>query len=116
VRRLVVAGDLNMPNPRDFFSGQLGLVDGFGDPPPATTPDGRSIDRLFASRELAVREVEVVRVMGADHFAVGCRIDPRQQQERAIGRLREQDLARPRSVGQSRSGGGLRGPAGRGSR
>ncbi|MEU4606986.1 hypothetical protein AB0F43_28730 [Kribbella sp. NPDC023972] len=93
-----------------------GLVDGFGDPPPATTPDGRSIDRIFSTRDLAVRDVEVVRVPGAEHCLVGCRIIRRQQPERPIGMIREQDLARPRSVGPWRSGGGRTGPAGRGPR
>ncbi|MGW1344644.1 endonuclease/exonuclease/phosphatase family protein [Kribbella sp. NPDC002412] len=116
VRRLVVAGDLNMQNPRDFFAEQLGLVDGFDDPLPATTPDGRSIDRIFTSPSLAVGDVEVVRLAGADHFPVGCRVSARPSQERAIGMIREQDLARPRSGGPLRSGGGRRGPVGRGPR
>jgi hypothetical protein len=116
VTRLVVAGDLNTPNPREFFTDQLDLVDGFGNPPPATTPDGRSIDRIFTARDLAVHDVEVVRLPGADHFLVGCRVAPRQQQERVIGRIREQDLVRPRSAGPSRSGFGRPGPAGRGPR
>jgi endonuclease/exonuclease/phosphatase family metal-dependent hydrolase len=114
VRRAVVAGDLNMPNPRDFFGEKLGLVDAFGDPPPATTPDGRSIDRLFSTRNLVAREVEVVPLPGADHYPVVCRLDRRQPEAPAIGRIREQDLVRP--GGRWRSGGGRRGPAGRGPR
>ncbi|TDW14073.1 endonuclease/exonuclease/phosphatase family protein [Kribbella kalugense] len=113
VRRAVVAGDLNMPNPREVF-GRLDLVDGFGDPPPATTPDGRSIDRLFSTRDLVTREVEVLQLPGADHYPVVCRVARRQADVPAIGRIREQDLARP--GGQLRSGGGRRGPAGRGPR
>ncbi|MFI7065565.1 endonuclease/exonuclease/phosphatase family protein [Kribbella sp. NPDC050124] len=116
VRRLIVAGDLNMQNPRDFFTEQLGLVDGFSDPLPATTPDGRSIDRIFTSPSLAVGDVEVVRLAGADHYPVGCQVTARPSQERAIGMIREQDLARPKSGGPSRSGGARRGPTGRGPR
>ncbi|TCC21748.1 endonuclease/exonuclease/phosphatase family protein [Kribbella speibonae] len=116
VRRAVVAGDLNMPNPREFFGETLGLVDAFGDPPPVTTPDGRSIDRLFSTPDLVARDVEVVQVPGADHFAVVCRLTRREPDVPAIGKIREQDLARPRSGGQLRSGGGRRGPAGRGLR
>ncbi len=116
VRRAVVAGDLNMPNPREFFGETLGLVDAFGDPPPATTPDGRSIDRLFSTPDLVTRDVEVVQVPGADHFSVVCRLTRRQPDAPAIGRIREQDLARPRSGGQLRTGDGRRGPVGRGPR
>ncbi|HEY3560354.1 MAG TPA: endonuclease/exonuclease/phosphatase family protein [Kribbella sp.] len=92
--RYVVAGDLNMPNPRDVF-GRLDLVDGFGDPPPATTPDGRSIDRLFSTRDLVTRDVEVNRVPGADHYPVVCRLDRRPSAAPPLGRIREQDLTRP---------------------
>jgi endonuclease/exonuclease/phosphatase family metal-dependent hydrolase len=95
VRRAVVAGDLNMPNPREFFGETLGLVDAFGDPPPVTTPDGRSIDRLFSTPDLVAREVEVVQVPGADHFPVVCRLARRHPEAPTIGRIREQDLARP---------------------
>jgi endonuclease/exonuclease/phosphatase family metal-dependent hydrolase len=106
VLRAVVAGDLNMPNPREFFGERLGLVDAFGDPPPATTPDGRSIDRLFCTRDLVARETEVVPLPGADHYPVVCRLDRRPPEAPAIGRIREQDLARPpRSApGTSRRG------------
>ncbi|HZX01531.1 endonuclease/exonuclease/phosphatase family protein [Kribbella sp.] len=88
VRTGVVAGDLNMPNPREFFGERLGLVDAFGDPPPATTPDGRSIDRLFCTPDLVGRGVEVVRVPGADHFPVGCRLARREAAPVAAGRVR----------------------------
>ncbi|WP_405064539.1 endonuclease/exonuclease/phosphatase family protein [Kribbella sp. NBC_01505] len=74
VQELVLGGDLNMPNPRDLF-GPLGLLDVFPDPPPATTPDGRSIDRVFTSSGLRVDEVRVVELPGADHFPVTCRIE-----------------------------------------
>ncbi len=95
VRRSVVAGDLNMPNPREFFGETLRLVDAFGDPPLITTPDGRSIDRLFSTPDLVARDVEVVQVPGADHFPVVCRLTRRQPEAPAIGRIREQDLTRP---------------------
>ncbi|GAA1615996.1 endonuclease/exonuclease/phosphatase family protein [Kribbella karoonensis] len=95
VRRGVVAGDLNMPNPRGFFGERLGLVDAFGDPPPATTPDGRSIDRLFCTRDLVTREAEVVQVPGADHHLVVCRLDRRPPDPPTTGRIREQDLVKP---------------------
>ncbi|MEU8221044.1 endonuclease/exonuclease/phosphatase family protein [Kribbella sp. NPDC048915] len=95
IRRAVVAGDLNMPNPRDVFGEPLGLVDAFGDPPPVTTPDGRSIDRLFSTPDLVARDVEVVPVPGADHFPVVCRLARRQPDSRPIGLIQEQDLARP---------------------
>lgn len=94
-RRGVMAGDLNMPNPREFFGERLGLVDAFGDPPPATTPDGRSIDRLFSSPDLVTREVEVVRVPGADHYMVVCRLDRQPPDAPAPGRIRQQDVTRP---------------------
>jgi endonuclease/exonuclease/phosphatase family metal-dependent hydrolase len=94
ITRAVVVGDLNMPNPRDVF-GPLDLVDAFGDPPPATTPDGRSIDRLFSARDLVTRDFEVRPVPGADHFPVSCRLDLRQLDAPALGRFREQDLAKP---------------------
>jgi endonuclease/exonuclease/phosphatase family metal-dependent hydrolase len=100
VRRAVVAGDLNMPNPQEFFGAGLGLVDGFGDPPPATTPDGRSIDRLFSTRDLVVREVEVLPLPGADHYPVVCRLSRREQPAPGTVRIREQDLARPPAAGQ----------------
>jgi endonuclease/exonuclease/phosphatase family metal-dependent hydrolase len=116
VERAVLAGDLNMPDPRGYF-GRLGLVDGFGDPAPATTPDGRSIDRVFASKDLVMREVEVVRIQGADHYAVVARVARRTPEIGAIGKIRAQDLARPpRSGGPSRSGFGRPGQAGRGPR
>ncbi|MFF0270909.1 endonuclease/exonuclease/phosphatase family protein [Kribbella sp. NPDC004536] len=95
VRRAVVAGDLNMPNPREFFGERLGLVDAFGDPPPPTTPDGRSIDRLFSTPELVAREVEVVQLPGADHHLVVCRVDRRPSAGPPVGRIREQDIRRP---------------------
>lgn len=95
VQRAVIAGDLNMPNPGDVFGRPLGLVDAFGDPPPVTTPDGRSIDRLFSTPNLVVREVEVVELPGADHYPVVCRVTRRSPQAAAIGRVREQDLAKP---------------------
>jgi endonuclease/exonuclease/phosphatase family metal-dependent hydrolase len=95
VRRAIVAGDLNMPNPGDFFGKSLGLVDAFGNPPPATTPDGRSIDRLFTTPDLAARDVEVVKLPGADHYPVVCRLDRRPPEEPSIGRVRQQDLTRP---------------------
>jgi endonuclease/exonuclease/phosphatase family metal-dependent hydrolase len=97
VERAIVAGDLNMPNPEDFFGESLGLVDAFGTPAPVTTPDGRSIDRLFSTRDLVVRDVEVVRLPGADHYPVVCRVDRRHPEAPRIGRIREQDLARPPS-------------------
>lgn len=97
VQRAIVAGDLNMPNPGDFFGKSLGLVDAFGNPPPVTTPDGRSIDRLFSTPDLVVRDVEVVKLLGADHYPVVCRVTSRTQQTPAIGRIREQDLTRPPS-------------------
>jgi len=80
VRRAVIAGDLNMPQPKDFFTrlGRLDLVDGFGHQPPSTTPDGRSIDRIFLTDDLAARSVEVVQLPGADHFPCACRIARRQ--------------------------------------
>ena len=99
VQRAIVAGDLNMPNPQDFFGRTLGLVDAFSDPVPATTPDGRSIDRLFTTPDLAAAEVEVVKLAGADHYPVVCRIIRRQGETPAIGRIREQDLARPPARG-----------------
>ncbi|HEY9333249.1 MAG TPA: endonuclease/exonuclease/phosphatase family protein, partial [Kribbella sp.] len=104
--RAVVAGDLNMPNPRDVFGEPLGLVDAFGDPPPVTTPDGRSIDRLFSTPDLVARDVEVVRVPGADHYPVVCRLTHRTPEAPAIGHIREQDLARPpaRPAAPSRRG------------
>ena len=95
VQRAIVAGDLNMPNPEDFFDRSLGLVDAFGNPPPVTTPDGRSIDRLFTTPDLVAREVEVLRLPGADHFPVVCRVDRRRPEAPAPGRVRAQDLARP---------------------
>jgi endonuclease/exonuclease/phosphatase family metal-dependent hydrolase len=95
VQRAIVAGDLNMPNPEDFFGESLGLVDAFGNPPPATTPDGRSIDRLFTTPDLVASEVEVLRLPGADHFPVVCRVDRRRPEAPAPGRIRAQDLARP---------------------
>jgi endonuclease/exonuclease/phosphatase family metal-dependent hydrolase len=105
MRRAIVAGDLNMPNPREFFGETLGLVDAFGDPPPVTTPDGRSIDRLFSTRDLVTREVEVVQVPGADHYSIVCRLDRRQPETPAIGHIREQDLARPPARSPSRPSG-----------
>ncbi|WP_329001899.1 endonuclease/exonuclease/phosphatase family protein [Kribbella sp. NBC_00709] len=108
VRRAVIAGDLNMPNPGDFFS-QLDLVDAFGDPPPATTPDGRSIDRLFSTRDLVAHDVEVLQLPGADHYPVVCRVDRRQPSASAPGRIRAQDLARPPAGPISRRGGLSRG-------
>lgn len=104
VRRAVVAGDLNMPSPREVF-GKLDLVDGFGDPPPATTPDGRSIDRLFSTRDLVTREVEVVQLPGADHYPVICRVARHPLVPTESGRIREQDLTRP----ATRSTAGIRG-------
>lgn len=108
VRRAVLAGDLNMPNPEDFFSklGRLDLVDGFGDQRPSTTPDGRSVDRIFLTDDLAPRGVEVVRVPGADHFPCACRVARRPLVPgNAPGRVREQDLAKPPSrPGSSRRG------------
>ncbi|MFF0342407.1 endonuclease/exonuclease/phosphatase family protein [Kribbella sp. NPDC004875] len=98
VRRAVLAGDLNMPDPREFFGEGLGLVDAFGDPPPRTTPDGRSIDRLFSTRDLVAREVEVLPLPGADHYPVVCRLSRREQPVPGTGRIREQDLARPPSA------------------
>ncbi|TDO56086.1 endonuclease/exonuclease/phosphatase family metal-dependent hydrolase [Kribbella sp. VKM Ac-2571] len=95
VRRAVVAGDLNMPNPREFFGETLGLVDAFGDPPPITTPDGRSIDRLFSTPDLVARDVKVAQMPGADHFPVACQLTRRHPETQPIGRIREQDLARP---------------------
>ena len=95
VQRAIVAGDLNMPNPEDFFGRSLGLVDAFGNPPPVTTPDGRSIDRLFTTPDLVAREVEVLRLPGADHFPVVCRVDRRRPEAPAPSRIRAQDLARP---------------------
>lgn len=98
VRRAVIAGDLNMPQPKDFFArlGRLDLVDGFGHQPPSTTPDGRSIDRIFLTDDLAARSVEVVQLPGADHFPCAGRIARRQDgQGFAWGRVRQQDLARP---------------------
>ncbi|MGZ0152228.1 endonuclease/exonuclease/phosphatase family protein [Kribbella sp. WER1] len=95
VRQAVVAGDLNMADPREVFGEGLGLVDAFGDPPPATTPDGRSIDRLFSTRDLVSREAEVVQVAGADHHVVVCRLERRDAGTVAGGRVREQDLRRP---------------------
>lgn len=95
VRRAIVAGDLNMPNPEDFFGERLGLADAFGSPPPATTPDGRSIDRLFTTPDLAAHDVDVIPLPGADHYPVVCRITRRTQQTTTIGRIREQDLIRP---------------------
>lgn len=95
VQRAIVAGDLNMPNPEDFFGKSLGLVDAFGNPPPVTTPDGRSIDRLFTTPDLVAREVEVLRLPGADHFPVVCRVDRRRPEAPAPSRIRAQDLARP---------------------
>ncbi|RZU03211.1 endonuclease/exonuclease/phosphatase family metal-dependent hydrolase [Kribbella rubisoli] len=94
VQRAIVAGDLNMPNPGDFFGTSLGLVDAFGNPPPVTTPDGRSIDRLFSTPDLVVRDVEVVKLLGADHYPVVCRVTSRAEETPAIGRIREQDLTR----------------------
>lgn len=94
ITRAVVVGDLNMPNPRDVF-GRLDLVDAFGDPPPATTPDGRSIDRLFSTRDLVTRDVEVRQLPGADHYPVACHLDRRQPAAPGISHIREQDLARP---------------------
>jgi endonuclease/exonuclease/phosphatase family metal-dependent hydrolase len=94
VRRAVVAGDLNTPNPGDVF-GKLDLVDAFGDAPPATTPDGRSIDRLFSARDLITRGVSVIQLPGADHYPVVCRLARRPPEARSIGRIREQDLTRP---------------------
>lgn len=83
-----------MPNPGDVF-GKLDLVDAFGDAPPATMPDGRSIDRLFSTRHLVTGEVEVVQLPGADHYPVVCRLARRPPEARSIGRIREQDLTRP---------------------
>ncbi|MET7283201.1 hypothetical protein ABZS29_33545 [Kribbella sp. NPDC005582] len=71
---MALGGDLNMPNPGDVF-GPLGLVDAFPDPPPATTPDGRSIDRVFTGPSLRVDSVGVLELPGADHFLVTCGID-----------------------------------------
>ncbi|GAA3147081.1 endonuclease/exonuclease/phosphatase family metal-dependent hydrolase [Kribbella aluminosa] len=95
VRRAVVAGDLNMPNPREFFGERLGLVDAFGDPPPATTPDGRSIDRLFSTRDLITRQAEVIQLPGADHHLVVCRLSRRPIDAPPTARIRDQDLTRP---------------------
>ncbi|TDW54508.1 endonuclease/exonuclease/phosphatase family protein [Kribbella pratensis] len=95
IQRAIVAGDLNMPNPEDFFGKSLGLVDAFGNPPPVTTPDGRSIDRLFTTPDLVAREVEVLRLPGTDHFPVVCRVDRRRPEAPAPSRIRAQDLARP---------------------
>ncbi|MER7249175.1 endonuclease/exonuclease/phosphatase family protein [Kribbella sp. NPDC000426] len=105
VERAIVAGDLNMPNPGDFFGESLGLVDGFGTPPPVTTPDSRSIDRLFSTRDLVVRDVEVRRLPGADHYPVVCRVDRRVQPLPGAGRVRAQDLTRPpaRPPGRNRA-------------
>ncbi|MFI5735625.1 endonuclease/exonuclease/phosphatase family protein [Kribbella sp. NPDC051587] len=74
VRRLVLGGDLNMRNPGELLA-PLGLVDTFPDPPPATTPDGRSIDRIFAGSDVPVTTVEVSALRGADHFPVSCWIE-----------------------------------------
>ncbi|WP_427890557.1 endonuclease/exonuclease/phosphatase family protein [Kribbella sp. GL6] len=93
VRRGVVAGDLNMPNPREFFGERLGMVDAFGDPPPATTPDGRSIDRLFSTRDLVTRETQVVQLPGADHHLIVCRLTHQPPVAPTTGRTL--DLARP---------------------
>ncbi|MEV4265811.1 endonuclease/exonuclease/phosphatase family protein [Kribbella sp. NPDC049584] len=109
VRRAIVAGDLNMPNPEDFFGKSLGLVDAFGNQPPATTPDGRSIDRLFTTPDLVAREVEVLRLPGADHFPVVCRVDRRRPEVPASDRVRSQDLARPPARPTSRPRGISRG-------
>ena len=84
-----------MPNPEDFFAKSLGLVDAFGNQPPATTPDGRSIDRLFSTPDLVVRDFEVLQLPGADHYPVVCRVDRRNPEAPGIGRIREQDLTRP---------------------
>jgi endonuclease/exonuclease/phosphatase family metal-dependent hydrolase len=111
VQRAIIAGDLNMPNPGEYFSrlGSLELADGFGDQTPSTTPDGRSIDRLFLTPDLVSREVEVIRLPGADHFPCACQITPRRDQQAVgQGRVREQDLVRP-AVRSSASGAGRRG-------
>ncbi|MGW7684104.1 endonuclease/exonuclease/phosphatase family protein [Kribbella sp. NPDC054772] len=108
VRRAIVAGDLNMPNPREFFGAGLGLVDAFGDPPPATTPDGRSIDRLFCTPDLVTRKTEVLHLPGADHYPVGCRIS-RREPPPVVGRIREQELGRPPSRAAARRPGFGRG-------
>ncbi|TWD75126.1 endonuclease/exonuclease/phosphatase family metal-dependent hydrolase [Kribbella amoyensis] len=97
VQRAVIAGDLNMPNPGDFFSrlGPLELADGFGEPAPATTPDGRSIDRVFLTQDLLARDAEVLRLPGADHFPCACRVTSRDGGRSPLGAIREQDLTRP---------------------
>ncbi|MFC3998005.1 endonuclease/exonuclease/phosphatase family protein [Nocardiopsis sediminis] len=78
VRRMILAGDLNMPDPRALFSrlGDIALVDVFGPgAPPATTPDGRSIDRAFVSEELRPLAHQVIPVPGADHFVVSFEVE-----------------------------------------
>jgi endonuclease/exonuclease/phosphatase family metal-dependent hydrolase len=73
IERAVIVGDLNMPDPRAFFTrvGDTALVDVFGPgTPPATTPDGRSIDRAFVTEDLRPAGHRVVPLDGADHFPV----------------------------------------------
>ncbi|MFI6579465.1 endonuclease/exonuclease/phosphatase family protein [Nocardiopsis sp. NPDC050513] len=70
---VILAGDMNMPDPRGLFThlGGVALADAFGPgEPPATTPDGRSIDRAFVSGHLTPLAHRVVPVPGADHFVV----------------------------------------------
>ncbi len=81
VERAIIAGDLNMPDPREFFAyiGDTALADVFGSGiPPATTPDGRSIDRAFITENLGVRGYQVSPLPGADHYPVGFEVEIRE--------------------------------------
>lgn len=116
VRRAVIVGDLNMPEPAEVFGRVIGdrpLVDGFGADPPQTTPDGRSIDRIFLTDDLAARATGVVRLDGADHFPCACRIGPRTGGGPAgTGRQRQLAGERPAHLRTGRPPG--HGPRGRG--
>ncbi|MFC7326555.1 endonuclease/exonuclease/phosphatase family protein [Marinactinospora rubrisoli] len=73
---IVLMGDMN--NCSGFFRriGDRELVDVFGARPPATTPDGRCIDRALVTGDLRVAgRPEVIRLAGADHFPVRFRLE-----------------------------------------
>lgn len=101
-KRLMVAGDLNMPNPAEFLSPLAGhrLYDAFGEgSPPATRPNGQSDDRVLASAHFVAGRHSLVKVKGADHFVCAFRFtaDPagtRDQTGRSRSRLRSTERDR----------------------
>ncbi|NYI97633.1 endonuclease/exonuclease/phosphatase family metal-dependent hydrolase [Streptomonospora nanhaiensis] len=106
LRRTVILGDMNMPTPEAVFTDLAGarLRDGFGSgPPPATTPDGRSIDRAFVTDDLRVREGGTIAMppengLGPDHYPCVFDVRPRAWEAdrvRALARRRTREALRP---------------------